>query len=1064
MNTRANSIFTLLLAFIVQLSFAQTKTISGNVSDETGPLPGVSIVIKGTTSGTESDFDGNYAVTASVGDVLEFSFVGMTTQEMTVGAESIMNLVLASDNVLDEVVITAFGKKKQKRSLGYAATAISNDELTEVNNSNPFESLSGKIAGVDITSPAQPGASTKVVLRGFSSLSNNSPLYVVDGTPISSENNSGSVSGDVDDFNRSYDGGTNINDLDPNNIENINILKGGPAAALYGSRASNGAIIITTKKGKAGQKIKVDINSYVDFSEVSRVPHLQNEFGQGWNGYGYSSLPSGGQGASNENGSWGPLYDGKIRVWGQIANNAQQMKPYVNLKNNVKDFYDIGNTFTNSMRLSGGGEKTDFSISYSGVNSDGIIPTDADAYRRKTLGINTGLTNDKFAIRVSANYAQTRQNAVNTGQSDNAGEGNTLGEDILQVPRDVSVVDLEDYTNNIFNTPSYYYTPYSTNPYFSLNENATNINRDRLYGNINLSYKLSPNLTATLQAGGDFINGKVHSHGAIDKYIDGSPNNLLGANETVGGVTENTNQSSRYENFFTLDYDTEINDDFSIDATLGATYTNISGSSLQVTITDLDIPDYYEISNSANPSVNIQNNYRSKTYSAFAATTLSFKERIFLNLTGRNEWTSTLSPGNNSYFYPSANISGIAVDNGKHFVKVRMGYAQLANGAELYKTESIAVQAEADAYFGSINFPFNGINSFEIGRTLGNKNIKPEFTDEYEVGIEGRFFNSRITTDISLYRKVTTGAILEQTLANSTGYGFVTGNFIDLENQGIELALGIVPIQTEDFRWNINYTFTKNEGKVLKLPEGIDEFLITGVNTINFYAVEGRPLGVFKTRVPEVNEDGQTVVDANTGYPTQTLESEEVGTSQRKFIMGLQNTLKYKNFRLSFGFDWKEGGIMFSRTANLLGFVGNSILTTYNQRNPFIVPNSVIDNGDGTYSENTQHIDFESVTSFYSDADNPSIEPTTSLFDKSFIRLRDLSLAYSFPTDLIDPIGLDNLTVSIYGKNLMLWTPDDNPYVDPEISTFGADIKSEFGEYSGNPAQRSYGFALKVSF
>ncbi|MFI0428176.1 SusC/RagA family TonB-linked outer membrane protein [Mariniflexile sp. HMF6888] len=1067
MKTKFSGILTLLLAFVVQLTFAQEKTVSGTISDASGlPLPGATVLVKGTTTGTSSDFDGNYSIKANQGATLVFSFVGYTTKEVNVGASNSINVTLSEDAaVLEEVVVTAFGKTKQKRSLGYAATAVSNEQLTEVATLNPFESLSGKIAGVDITAPSQPGASTKVILRGYSGLNGSGPLYVVDGTPISSSSNSSSLSGLTTDVNRSFDGGTNINDLDANNIESINILKGGAATALYGSRASSGAIIITTKKGKAGEKVKVEVNSSLDFLEVARIPHLQQTFGQGWNGVDYSGLPGGGTGATNENGSWGPKFNGQIRPWGQIVDNSQQIKPYVALKDNIKDFYDIGNTYTNSVRLSGGGSNSDFSLVFTRVDTDGIIPTDADALTRNTLSINTGISGKKFRLRVNGNYAQTRQNAVNTGQGDNAGEGETLMQELLQVPTGVSVIDLADYKNNPFNGNDYFYTPYARNPYWVINENATNLSRERFYGNINFSYDILSNLVGTVQVGADILNGSRHSHGAVVNYTPGSANSLLGAATNVGGVSERTNQNRRYESFLTFDYNSTLSDDFGIDAQLGGTMSNSIASSLFVSVTDLDIPNYYEISNSAVLPTTSQQDSQSKRYSAFGAVTLSYKERVYLNLTGRNEWVSTLAIGNNSFFYPSANISAIAIDNGTHFLKIRGGYASLANSAPIYSTESSALQASGTAYFGAITYPFAGLNSFEIARALGNINIKPEFTDEYEVGLEGNFFNNRIKADVAYYHKTTDGSIISRLLPASTGYGSIVGNYVDLENKGIEVALGLVPLKTNDFSWNIDWTFTKNKNEVTSLPEGLDELLINSAYNINFYAIKGQPLGVFYGRKPLVNEAGQTVVDPNTGIPLQTTKEVELGNSQRDFVMGLQNTFKYKNFRLSFAFDWKEGGLMYSYTSRLLGFTGGSIATTYNDRNPFIVPNSVIDDGNGGYKENTTPIDFPSVTGYYSASNNPSTESVEHVVDKTFIRLRDLSLSYNVPQSIIGNTGFNSLSISLYGRNLMLWTPDDNPYVDPEVTSFGGnDLVTEFGEFGGNPAQRTYGVALKMSF
>ena len=1026
-------------------------------------LPGATVLVKGTSSGTSSDFDGKYSIRANEGATLVFSFVGYSTTEVTVGASNTVNVTMQEDaESLEEVVVTAFGKTKQKRSLGYSATAVDAAALTEVTNSNnPFESLSGKVAGVDITAPSQPGATTKIILRGYGSLESNSPLYVVDGTPISASIN-GTNENSVDDaIDRSFDGGSNINDLDPNSIASINILKGGPAAALYGSRASNGAIIITTKKGRNNQKLRVDVVSSIDFLQLARTPHLQNEFGQGWNGQNYSG--GGTLAASNENGSWGAPFTDAVRLWGQVYNNTQQIKPYSALEDNIKDFYDTGHTYSNSVRLSGGGEKSDFSLIYSKTDTDGIVPTDSDAVKKKTLGLNAGIGTDRFKVRVSANYAQTRQNVINTGQADNAGQGNTFTQELLQIPRDISVIDLKDYRNDIFNGNDYFYTPYATNPYFLLNENKTTITRERFYGNINLSYEISPKLSATWQWGTDIINGGRHSHGAIQNFTAGTPVANQGGTATVGGVTEMKNQVKRYETFGTLDYATDINENFGLEATLGATYRDISTSRLQVSITDLDIPNFYEISNSAVTPVTTQVDSQSRNYSTFGTLTLSYKDRIYLNLTGRNEWTSTLSIGNNSYFYPSANLSAIVIENGEHRVKLRGGFAQLANSAPIYRTESIAVQGLADASFGDITFPFGGVNSFEIGGRLGNAGIEPEFTDEYEVGLEGSFFNNRITTDISYYHKTTDGAIVDQNLPFSTGYSVITGNFIDIENQGIEVALGLVPIQTDNFKWNIDYTFTKNKNKVLKLPDGVDKFLINGLGTINFYAIEGQPLGVFNSTIHSYNDAGQLIVDANTGYPVPTTEEQDIGTSQRDFVMGLKNTFRYKDFRLSFSMDWKQGGKMYVGTSDLLFFTGNAIATTYNNRNPFIFPNSVNDNGDGTFSENTTHIDFETITDVWNDTNISSVA-AQHVVDKTFVRLRDLSLAYNFPSSLTEQMGLHSLSLTAYGRNLVLWTPDENPYVDPEVGTFGNDIGSEFGEYYANPSQRSYGLSLKMSF
>ncbi|WP_242131623.1 SusC/RagA family TonB-linked outer membrane protein [Aestuariivivens marinum] len=1066
MKTKFSGMLALFLALVVQFAIAQEKTITGTVSDNSGlPLPGTTVLIKGTSTGTSTDFDGNYSIKANTGDVLVYSFVGYTTKEITIGSSSTINVTMQEDAaVLEEVVVTALGIKRQKRSLGYAATAIDDEQLTEVTTVNPLESLSGKVAGVDITAPNQPGASPRVILRGYTSLNGNGPLYVVDGTPISSSVNTGSVSGRTTDVNRSFDGGSNINDIDPNSIESINILKGGAATALYGSRAANGAIIITTKKGKADQKLTVEIKSSIDFLEVSRVPHLQYQFGQGWDGLGYSFTPAGTLGASNENGSWGPEFNGEIRTWGQIVNNSQLIKPYVALEDQMLDFFDIGNTYANTIRLSGGSDNSDFSLTFSRLDTDGVFPTDADALKKNTLSVNAGLSRDRFRVRIAANYAQTRQNAINTGQGDDAGQGATLVQELLQVPTDVSIIDMKDYLGNPFYGNDWFYTPYARNPYWVLNENATNVRRENLYGNINFQYDILSNLIGTFQLGTNIVNNGVHSHGAVVNFTPGSANDALGQNPIVGGVTELMSQRRQYEALLYFDYNTELSDDFGLEANLGGELRNSQFSSLDVTVTNLDVPNFYEISNSAVTPITEQNDSQLKNYSLFGSLTLNYKDRIYLNLTGRNEWASTLGIGNNSFFYPSANMSAIVVDNGQHFVKLRGGYSQLANSAAVYLTQSEAAQGENDGYFGKILYPFGGVNSFEIGRTLGNAGIKPEFTDEYEVGAEVALFNRRVTIDAAYYNKKTDGVITQLQLPPTTGYREIFGNYMDVENKGVELAVGLVPVRTDDFSWNIDYTFTKNKNEVTRLPEGSEKLLLNSAYSVSFYAIKGQPLGVFQALGPKTNDTGQIIV-GDDGYPETTDEEVTLGDSQRDFVMGLQNTFKYKNFRLSFAFDWKEGGEMYSYTSRLLGFTGNSPATTYNDRLPFIIPNSVVDNGDGTYSENTTPVGFEDVGGYYNASNNPSTEATNHIIDKTFVRLRDASLSYSFPSNWIENTGISDLTVSLYGRNLFMWTPDENPYVDPEVTSFGgADLVTEFGEFAANPAQRTYGFSLKMTF
>ena len=1062
MKLKFNGFLVLLVVLVAQLTFAQERAVSGTVSDNAGlPLPGVSVLVKGTKSGTQTDFDGKYSIKATPSQVLVFSYIGMKTQEAT-ASSSTVNVKLKDDSVqLEGVVVTAFGVKKQKKSLGFATSSVSAKDLTEVTNTNVFESLSGKVAGVDITAPAQVGASSKVIIRGFNSLTNSSPLYVVDGTPIN--NTSSSSTGTT----RSFDGGNGISDIDPNNIESMTILKGAAASALYGSRAGNGVILITTKSAKNNSALTVELMHSTDFSEVARVPHYQNEFGQGWNGKSWSSWAGSPNNASNENGSWGPAFNGEVRPWGTIIDNAQQIKPYVALKNNVKDFFEIGNTFTNSLRISGGGTNSNFSLNFSDVNSNGIIPTDADSYKRRSLGVNAGITGDKLSVKTSFNYVKKDQFAVNTGQGSDSGEGNTATQEILQIPRDISLVDLKDYTNNPYNTNSNYFSPYTTNPWWVVNENETYIDGNRFYGNVNLAYKINNNFTLSYQTGGDYRTEKIKSHGAKVTYTPGSPQALGAANPIVGGVTEDVSDYVEFDSNLNLNYNKTISEDFNISALVGFNANQRKNSTLQTSITNLDIPNYYEISNTSIKPTVIQNNLFRKSFGVYGSFEAAYQNRLFLTLTGRNDWTSTLPIGNNSYFYPSVSISGIVVENSDYFLKLRAAYAEIGNDTNPYQTESALITGSGFVGGTSpgsfINLPIGGVNGYEFGSILGNSALKPERTNEMEFGFESNLFNKRVNLDASVYSKKTTDLLFRRPLAPSTGYGTQTTNLLDLTNKGIELVLNIVPVKTKDFQWDFTTTFTKNKSKVTDIVGDNTKIQLASNYEVTFNAVVGQPLGVFSTFVPRMTDAGQYIVNPTTGYFEVTNDEQIVGTSQRDFVMGFKNKFTYKTLVLAFGIDWKQGGEMYSYTKRLSHFTGNGIETIYNDRNTFIIPNSVIENTDGTFTENTTAITTDAVTDYWNTTNNPGLAQY-HVIDKTFVRLRDISLTFNVPSTLVKRIGLTNASVSVYGKNVALWTPNANAYVDPELSTFGDGLLSEQGEFGANPSQSTYGASFKLTF
>ena len=659
------------------------------------------MVEKGTTNGTITDVDGNYKLNVNDGAAtLLFSHIGYLNQEMAVGSRKVIDLQLQPDaQQLSEVVVTAFGVNRQAKTLGYADANFSGEELTEVPTANPLETLSGRIAGVDISSPAQPGASPKVIFRGMGSITgSNRPLYIVDGSPIS-DIGRGSIG-----TTNSFDAGTGINDLDPNNIESINFLKGAAAATLYGSRGANGVIIITTKKGK--KKLKATFSSSIDFLEVARTVHKQQLFGTGWDGKSYSNVSGeGSRAASNENGSWGAAFNGRVRPWSRIVNNQQLIKPYVPLKDNVRDFYDLGRSLNNSISISGGSKNSDFSFTYSRVDMDGVIPTDRDSYRKNNFGINAGIESGKFKIRVSGNYSDKEQKAVPTGQSSDASFGKTLTQEMTQIPNDLSIVDMKDMSV-IFNRPSYFYTPYTTNPYSSLQNNNVNISKSRFFGNINASYQFNDQFSAVFQIGTDTEDEDVKRWGAIVKYLPGSPHALASANPVVGAVSEAKYTAKQLDTYLNLNYNTSFQENFTLSILLGATLNQRSGEALSTQVNGLNLPNYYELSNSASTPIISQSSYLRRLLGVYSEAVLGYLDRYFLTLTARNDFSSTLPQKNNSYFYPSVSLAAVVLDNDKYFTKLRGSFARAANDANLYQIFSTAGQAANDAYFGSITYPF----------------------------------------------------------------------------------------------------------------------------------------------------------------------------------------------------------------------------------------------------------------------------------------------------------------------------------------------------------------------
>lgn len=1048
------SLFSMLILIFVglQSTFAQSREISGVVTsaDDGLSIPGVSVIVKGTTIGTTTDFDGKYSLNVpESGKILVFSFVGMTLQEIEITSSTI-NVVMATESIgVDEVVVTAIGVSRSQKSLGYAATSVDSENLTKAAPMNALGGIQGKVAGVSISSASgSPGASTKVILRGYSSITgSNQPLYVVDGTPIDNR-----LVGETSST-RSTDFGNNANDVNPENIESVTILKGASATALYGSRAANGVVMITTKSGKSG-KLKVSYSGSFDISTPLRLPELQNEFGQGWSGHF----------AYEENGSWGPRMDGTIRPWGNVVDNQQLLKPFKAQKDNLKDFYDLGTTLNQSITLSGGNDKATYFLSYNNVDADGIIPTDADSYKRNAINFKGSTTFNKFTATTSMNYVRKLSKAVATGQGSSTGA--TLFQEIIQTPRDISIVDMKDYKNKFYNVDNFY-TPYAQNPYFVLNENGNEFVSDRIYGNISLDYEFTSDLSATARIGTDVTNSYLKDWQAVGRPKAGSPN--FSRTPDVGGVLEESRHTREINTDLILKYKKDLNEDFNLNALAGWSVTQNNYRRQSSSVEELTIPNFYSLSNSPNPPTTSTFYQKKRMYGVYGQADLAFKNYLFLTLLARNDWSSTLPSDNNSFFYPGASLGFIltdAIESLKSrtvtFAKVRGSWGKTGNDADPYNIFNTLVAGNVGGGFGSLVFPLKGVSGFEIANQLGNSALEPEITTEWEFGVDARFFDSRIGIDFAYYSKETDGQILPVDIASTSGFTSKVVNFGKVENKGIELQVTLVPIKTKDFTWDMNYTFSNNRNKVLELPDGLDKYAIQSVYGVEFNAVIGQPIGVFKGHAAKKDPNGNIIVNATTGIPLEG-EKEVYGNAESDFQMGLSNNFKYKNWNLGFSFDYRQGGLMYSYTARLNYFVGNATKTTYNGRNPFVVPNSVNELADGSFQTNTTAVDKQHINEYWNQTNNPMMS-REHVLDKTYVKMRDLTLSYNFTEAMLAKTPFSQLSLTAYGRNLFLWTPKENNFIDPEGSTYGNDLLSEFGEFAGGPSVRSFGLSLKAAF
>ena len=1041
---------------------AQTKVNGTVVSQEDEqPVIGASVLVVGTNVGTVTNSQGKFSLTLPAGkDRIRVTYVGMQTQSMVAYDGMVVSLGLDA-NAIDEVVVTAMGIKRSAKALGYAATALSGDEISESRTNDIMSSLAGKVAGVQIsTTSSDPGASNSVVIRGISSLNgSNQPLYVIDGVPMT---NTAIISSDH--LNNQYDFGNGANAVNPDDVENMTILKGAAATALYGSRAANGVILITTKSGHSQKGVGVEYNGGLQWESVLRLPQSQNDFGMGWYG----------EKTDDENGSWGPKFDGSMLRYGAVYDHSQNMKSYLPIEDNLKDFFDTGFRYSNSVAFSNANDKDSYYVSLSQIHDDGIIPTNSDSYTKYTFSANGSHKVKDLTISTNLNYAFQKNSFVTTGQG-----GASMYNAMMQTPRDISIAEMKDLTNP-FNTPGYYYTPYGiTNPYWVLNHYESKYESERFYGKLQLDYDFLKYFRATYRFGLDTQTWQRNGgQPNLESLFAGTYNEDA---STIAGATGSVSQQTTRQREINQDFFVTFNmpvSDFNINAIAGFNGNERRYSYLYGYVENLTIPTFYDLSNSSEIPTVSQYQWKRRLYGIYGQAELSWKDMLYLTVTGRNDWSSTLPKENRSFFYPGVTASWIFSelfnDDLKKIVnygKLRAAWGKTGNDASVYMTQSVYAQAGANSSgWASSSFPFTktGTNAYSAGNVLGSIDLSPEMTTEWELGLNMAFLQNRLSFDVSYYDRTSDKQIFSLAMDPASGYTAMNTNLGKVSNKGIEALVTVVPVRTKDFEWSLSWNFTKNKNKVVSLPEELGgEVNIYGLSGgTGLYAIEGEEMGVFKAYRAKTDDEGHIVVNAQ-GIPVVSDDLEKVGTMNYKYQMGLGTTLKYKSVSLGVDFDIRKGGLMYSRTADISYFTGNAMQTAYNDRNPFVVPNSVVqsgtdDNGNPIYVENTVGLTPTQIYNFWNnggwdrDAD--------FLIDKSYVKLRSVVLSYDLPTKWLAKTFLTGVRVSFFGNNLFLWTPSSNTFVDPELTSFGNDLEGNYGEWSANPSSRKFGFNVNVKF
>lgn len=1055
-------IFTTLwvLCLTCKLGFGQDMVLSGTVKDVQGsPMPGVAVLIKGTTLGVVTQNDGTYSLSMGQADkdaVLVFSFLGFKTQELKWNGKTVIDVTLEEERQeLEGVVVTALGIKREEKGLGYSTQTVTEKMMSDATPTNWASALVGKVAGANILSTSSgPISSARITLRGDASLNidGNNALIVLDGVPLNSQmTGDGSNSygagggGDVP-----VDYGNGIADINPNDIASIQVLKGATAAALYGSRAANGVMLVTTKSGvnKKKKYLGVTFNSNSSFDRVLHWPEFQEEYGQGdlktnASGKLYYSYGDSEDGAASGNValSFGPKLDGSLYY--QYDPETQQMgtvrTPWVK-RNHRKAFWQTGYTLVNSIAIDGSSEKSAVRLSLTYTKNEWIMPN-TGFNRIAVSGSFQNQVTDKLRVSAKVNYVKRQSDNLPATGYNNSSIPYFM---ILTNPS----VDVRWYQQRWVKGKEGReilrpFSPWLDNPYVIAYECLNPMEKHGVVATGSIIYEFSPKWELMIRSG---IDLSFDTREMIRPYgLKNFPKGYY-QQQDVFSYENNTDVLLTYRN--------QLSNSFNLSVSVGANRMDNKYKMQQAYVKGLITPGVYKLSNGVAAPITTFTERNKRVNSVYGTATLSYANKIFLDVTGRNDWSSTLPSGNNSFFYPSVSTSFILSDLLRlpeqiSFAKLRASWAQVGNDTAPYKTAK---------YYNTSAFP----GSASVSSTLYNARFKPEISNSIEVGLDWRMFKQRFGLDLAFYNNITRNQILDVPMDQTTGYTKATMNSGKVRNRGIELQLDGTPVKTKNFTWNSTFTWAKNYNKVLSLAAGLTDgqtIAYTGGTNCALIAKVGGSIGDIYGYKLKRAPDGQVVW--KDGITARTTEFEYVGNAYPAWKAGFSNEFSYKNFRVSILFDGQWGGIVYSQTHHKMTEHGTLKHTLKYRENPNfeVVGEGVMLDERGQYVPNNVPI---SVSKYYADYWRRANVETNS-FDASFLKLREARIEYTIPSAGLNKIGIERLTLALYGRNLAMWTKDF-PVYDPEVATLNNGTIVPGSEMGQLPSTRTMGFNLTLKF